>query len=196
MTMRTATPVLLVSLLLGLSASAIAGDRPDEKPKRSLAQARISASFESQDVVDVFQYLAEAGKMNVIVSPKVKGKISIRFEDRPALAALEQAVARLGACVEREDFGIYTVMPLAERPFESQHYSFRHWRPDATVGTTALLEAGIGPLVEREGGDWRYIEAENAIAFRASKTTVRAIVSILKAMDRPAKARTAAPAKR
>lgn len=68
------------------------------------------------DVIDAIQAIAEVGGANVIVSPKVKGKITISFADTPWKNALESVAQALGFKLVKEKFGIYTIVPAKEAP--------------------------------------------------------------------------------
>lgn len=186
---------LCVLALVGLVCSTAAGDPPgsEAKPAAAPGVPRITVAYESAEIIDVIQALASAGKMNVIVSPKVKGAVTIAFQERRPWEALEQVVARVGASLQEEDFGIFTVVPLSDVEVEEQYYRFRSWRPASSQKAAAFFEHGIGPLVRREGGTWRYIEADHALVFSASRTTLRAITVLLGALDQPALAPVRAP---
>ena len=43
----------------------------------------ISIDFKDVDIRDLFRFLAETGKMNLIVDPEVKGTVTIKMTDVP-----------------------------------------------------------------------------------------------------------------
>lgn len=74
----------------------------------------ISAHFDNTDVKQVLSVIAKAAEVNLIMSPKVKGTITLKLESVPWRAALDHVAATVGAKVIEEDFGILRVVPAAE----------------------------------------------------------------------------------
>lgn len=172
-----------------LVSSSLAGEEPAAKPASpTRLDARVTRDFQDVDVRKVIAELAKAGSLNVIVSPKVQGTVSISLKDRRALGALEQVVARVGAQVEPQDDGILRVIPRSEIELDSDYHRFRTWRPKQkgplAGAKDPLFRQAIDPLVRREGGHWRYVAEENALILSASKSTLRIIRTILAAVDR------------
>lgn len=192
--MRTALGIVLV---LFLSSSTWAGEPPasgdpaSRNPARSTGEAQpiqITESFKDVPVAQVVQKIARVGKLNVILSPKVKGSVSIELKACAPWVALEQVAARVGASYQVEGFGLSTIVSLAEAELVQGYHHFVSWRPRQTGplagANDPLFAHGIASLVLREGGQWRYIEADNAVVFSARASTVRAIETLLGAMDK------------
>jgi len=101
--MKTLSMLLAGVFLAALSAPALADDGPD-----------VTLQLEDADIIDVIQMIAGMAKVNVIVSPKVKGTVTVSFTNTPWRKALETVVRSKGHELVEEDFGIYTVLPKAE----------------------------------------------------------------------------------
>jgi hypothetical protein len=74
----------------------------------------ISLAFLDHDIRRAIQFIAESGRLNVIVSPEVRGSLTVTLHDVPAREALRQVAAALGFTVAEQDYGILRVGP-AER---------------------------------------------------------------------------------
>lgn len=93
-------------------------------PGRAEEGARISVVFEDAEAADVFANLAAFGGANLVVSPKVKGRITLKLAGVPWRHALETVAKSLGARVIQEPHGILRVVPKGRDPKANE------WRAD------------------------------------------------------------------
>lgn len=106
--MRALCLLLVLGLAAGMPPAARAEDAPAEETKN------VSLVLHDVDVIDAIEKLATMAGKNVVVSPKVKGKVTLEFNDTPFLKALQQVAAACGCGVQVEGFGVYTVAPNEE----------------------------------------------------------------------------------
>lgn len=115
----------------------------------------ITMSFTDLDINEVITAIADAANANVIVSPKVEGKITLTLRDTPWRASLEYVVQTLGYALVEEDYGIMRVVPVDELTLEEDYYRFRFLRPPAPykgVMATSGSGGGGGGTVGAGGG--------------------------------------------
>ena len=73
---------------------------------------RVTFSFENEDITKVVGVIATYSGANIVVSPDVKGKVTVTLKNIPWRDALEQIVKTLeGYAVVEEDRGILRVVP-------------------------------------------------------------------------------------
>lgn len=73
--------------------------------------ARVTLNVRDADVREVIARIAQAGKASVILSPKVKGMITLSIRDVSWHAALASVCATLHLVIVREDSGILRIHP-------------------------------------------------------------------------------------
>lgn len=184
--LRIALALILIPLL---GSPCLAEDKP-------ASNARITLKMKDAELVEVITAIANAAKANVIMSPKVSGRVSIDVRDVHWLQALKQTARARGFFVAEEEFGIFRVFPREERPLEQDYYRFQRWRPrvpkpgpgvDPALAMPAALRACV-VLLQLDDGNLRYIPQENAAIFIGSRGTVRAMKLLLAALDHAAPA--------
>ncbi len=89
----------------------------------------ISITFTDREITEVITAIAEFAGANVIVSPKVTGKITLALNETPWRASMEAVVRTLGFALVEEDYGIMRVVPRNELALEQDYYRFRYLRP-------------------------------------------------------------------
>ena len=107
---RFLTPVLAIAYLL-VAASAItpvvADDKDPSQPIKTL-------QFQSADIKSVFSFLADYGHVNVVVSPKVTGSVTIRVSNVTWRQAMDIISRTYDLAIVQEDSTLYQVLPAAD----------------------------------------------------------------------------------
>lgn len=105
----------------------------------------IDFSFTDREITEVITAIADFARANVIVSPKVAGKITLSLHGTPWRESLEQVVSTLGYALVEHDYGILKVVPRDELELDSDYYRFRYLRPPAPYkGVMAAQTSGSG----------------------------------------------------
>jgi type II secretory pathway component GspD/PulD (secretin) len=135
---------LPIVLLLGLPCLAEDPPKKDVQgpapTKASVSQKRITISFVDQDIKEVINQIATFVKVNVIVSPDVKGTVTLKVRDAPWRDVLTHAVGLCGAVLVEESHGIFRVTPRVRR-----RPGHRHIGPMAGhLGPLAADAPGVG----------------------------------------------------
>lgn len=91
-------------------------------------------AFENTDIQKVIDTIAKIAGANIVVSPMVKGPITLRLKDVPWRDALDAAVKTLGFVVVEEDRGILRVVPASaiKDDLEMASFTLRYIRPRST----------------------------------------------------------------
>ncbi len=126
----TALGIALAALVL--LAAPVASHAEDGVGKR------MDLSFEDAPIRTVITQIAEHAGANVIMSPKLRGAITLKLHNVPWRDALEQVARAVGARVLEEDYGILRVLPAAEAPTEKQFVKIHDVRD--------LMQAGVHVL--------------------------------------------------
>src|SRR5262245_4282660 len=74
---------------------------------------RITFAFENADIKKVIDTIAKISGANIVVSPEVKGEITLRLKNIPWRDTLDAAVKTLGFVVVQEGRGILRVVPAS-----------------------------------------------------------------------------------
>ncbi len=107
---RFLKPVLGVVYLL-VAATAVTPVVADEKDP---SQPIKTLQFQSADIRSVYSFLADYGKVNVVVSPKVEGSVTIRINEVTWRQAMDIVARTYDLAVVEEDSSLYHVLPMVE----------------------------------------------------------------------------------
>jgi type IV pilus assembly protein PilQ len=137
--------------------------------------------FQGDDVGAVLRLLARQAKINMVVSEKVAGTVTMRLEDVTALQAVAIIVKAKGLFMANID-NVYYVKTGEERtdePTESDNYQFSYARAKEVQ---SLIDGQLG------GKDHSAIdERTNTIFYRVTRANMENIRKLLAQVDRPTK---------
>lgn len=167
---------------------------------------RVTFSFENEDVKKVVSVIATYSGANIVVSPQVKGTITVNLKNIPWRDALEQIVKTLGYAVVEEDRDILRIVPRADlqQQLETRVIRLKFIRPpspyrayinseytkeniDAYDSKTPekefpVLEA-LQAAVETEGGTIQYDRFSNSIIARGTKPALDNLLNLVQQID-------------
>jgi len=90
----------------------------------------IEMGFENEDIGKVIKAIAEYAGANVLVSPEVKGTVTLKLKNAPWRAALRDVVETVGKySLVESDYGVLRVVPTSALELGSATYVFRYMRP-------------------------------------------------------------------
>jgi len=103
---------------------------------------RLTFNFRDADVKVVIDMIARVSAANIIVSPEVKGSITLSINNVPWNDVLEAVVKTLGFVTVRENFGIIRIIHPDEllKQMETRVFKLNYIQPPPTY--TAKLEQG------------------------------------------------------
>lgn len=95
---------------------------------------RVYFAFENTDIQKVIDTIAKISGANIIVSPEVKGNLTLRLKNIPWRDALEASVKTLGFVVVEEARGVLRVVPAAniQQDLVMETFPLRYVRPNST----------------------------------------------------------------
>jgi len=167
---------------------------------------RVTFSFENEDVKKVVSVIATYSGANIVVSPAVKGTVTVNLKNIPWRDALEQIVKTLGYAVVEEDRGILRIIPREDlkQQLETRVMRLRFIRPPspyrAYLNTEYAKEKidaydsrkpesefpildALRTAVETEGGSIQYDRFSNSIVARGTKPALDNLVHLIQQMD-------------
>lgn len=104
--MRSLVTRTLVALaLLSLAAPALA---------RTPERARVDLVVKDADIRDVMTFLAKEGGVNIVCSPKVKGRVTVHLERVRVIDAIKVIAKVHGLDVSREASNVILLMTRSE----------------------------------------------------------------------------------
>lgn len=135
--------------------------------------------FQGDDVGQVLRLLARQAKVNLVVSEKTTGTVTMRLEDVTALQAISIIVKAKGLFMDKID-NVYYVKTATERtaePTESDNYQFSYARAkDIAPLIASQLASKDAPQVD---------ERTNTIFFRETRSNIDNIRKMLLQVDKP-----------
>jgi type IV pilus secretin PilQ/predicted competence protein len=137
--------------------------------------------FQGDDVGAVLRLLARQAKINMVVSEKVAGTVTMRLEDVTALQAVSIIVKAKGLFMANIDnvYYVKTAEERTEEPTESDNYQFSYAR---AKDVQALIDGQLG------GKDHSAIdERTNTIFYRVTRANKENIHTLLAQVDKPTK---------
>ena len=165
---------------------------------------RVTFSFENEDVKKVVSVIATYSGANIVVSPDVKGLVTVNLKNIPWRDALEQIVKTLGFVVVSEDRGILRVIPLGDlqRQLETRVIRLKYIRPpspyraylnteyaketikapDSLKADFPILEA-LKAAVDTEGGTILYDRVTNSLVARGTKPALDNLLNLIGQLD-------------
>lgn len=87
------------------------GKEPAKKAAASYGGRRVSIDLQNAEIQALFRLLSEVSGMNIVLSPEVKGKISLRMQNVPWDQALDTAL-EVNALGKKITGSVITVFPL------------------------------------------------------------------------------------
>ncbi|MHC4974041.1 MAG: type II secretion system protein GspD [Planctomycetota bacterium] len=167
---------------------------------------RVTFSFENEDIKKVVSVIATYSGANIVVSPAVKGTITVNLKNIPWRDALEQIVKTLGYAVVEEDRDILRIIPREDlkQQLETRVVRLKYIRPPspyrAYLNTEyakdniqpynsvtpekdfPLLEA-LKTAVESESGTVMYDRVTNSVIARGTKPALDNLISLVQQID-------------
>jgi type IV pilus secretin PilQ/predicted competence protein len=137
--------------------------------------------FQGDDVGAVLRLLARQAKINMVVSEKVAGTVTMRLEDVTALQAVAIIVKAKGLFMANIDnvYYVKTGEERTEEPTESDNYQFSYAR---AKDVQSLIDGQLG------GKDHSAIdERTNTIFYRVTRANMENIHKLLAQVDKPTK---------
>lgn len=147
-------------------------------PTLSPTAARMN-EFQGDEIGLVLRTLARQAKMNLVVSEKVQGTVTLRLEDKTPREAIEVIVTAKGLVMDEVN-GVYFIKTPEERakePTEAANYTFAYAKADTVMPLLqAQLQSGLAPQFDAR---------TNTIFYREAKSNLDKIALFLATIDRP-----------
>ena len=167
-------------LILALAVPTLAEDPP---AKVRGIDKPVSLEFKDHPVGKVVEAIARFAELNVILSPDVvKERVTVSFRGVPAGKALEQVAEAAGAGFVEEAHGIFRMVKKDKLQRVEEYYRFQHLPRTSGLPMPVALEALSRTLPE--GAAMRYVPQQNAVILSAREDQAKALVTVLKALDR------------
>jgi len=167
---------------------------------------RVTFSFENEDIKKVVSVIATYSGANIVVSPAVKGTITVNLKNIPWRDALEQIVKTLGYAVVEEDRDILRIIPREDlkQQLETRVVRLKYIRPPSPYRAylnTEYAKDNIQPYnsaqpekdfplldalktaVEAENGTVTYDRVTNSIIARGTKPALDNLTSLVQQID-------------
>jgi type IV pilus assembly protein PilQ len=167
---------------------------------------RVTFSFENEDIKKVVSVIATYSGANIVVSPAVKGTITVNLKNIPWRDALEQIVKTLGYAVVEEDRAILRIVPRDDlkQQLETRVLRLKYIRPPspyrAYLNTEYAKEkiepydaktpeadfpilSALKTAVETENGTVTYDRVTNSIIARGTKPALDNLISLVQQID-------------
>ncbi|MDI6839940.1 MAG: secretin N-terminal domain-containing protein [bacterium] len=168
--------IIICILMLGLIVSTL-----------SLAQQErerlISLSFENADVRTVLRTFAELGKVNIVASEKVSGRVTLRLEDVPWEQAF-QTVLQVHGLTAVEQKGIIGVITMEESEEQKRIIPLETKILRIKYAKASSIENAISPMLT-ERGKSKVDERTNSLIICDIPTTVSNIERFVDKIDTP-----------
>ena len=182
---------VLLAMSFGLWAvvSAQSEGSPDEPIK--------NLQFQSADIRSVLRFLADYGKVNVVVAPEVEGTVTIKLSDVQWRTAMDIIGRTYGLAIVDEDAGYVRVL-TAENYRKEQSESEMHKKAQRELVEleTRILQISNSVSEEivkttksllSERGEAISDKRSNSIIIREVPANMDKVISYVKELDKPAK---------
>jgi len=93
-----APPPVIVAEMPALPVQAVVSDSSSSAASQ-IRGGRVTLSAANADLRDVLTLLANAADVNLVVGPDVRGRISVRFQNVPAIDALYAVIEQAGLSI-------------------------------------------------------------------------------------------------
>jgi len=167
---------------------------------------RVTFSFDNEDIKRVVSVIATYSGANIVVSPAVKGNVTVNLKNIPWRDALEQIVKTLGYAVVEEDRGILRIVPREDlkQQLETRVIRLKYIRPPAPYRAYLASEytkEKIDPYdsktpekdfpildalkiaVEDDGGAVSYDRVTNSLIARGTKPALDNLLQLVQQID-------------
>lgn len=167
---------------------------------------RVTFSFENEDIKKIVSVIATYSGANIVVSPAVKGTLTVNLKNIPWRDALEQIVKTLGYAVVEEDRDILRIVPREDlkQQLETRVVRLRYIRPPSpyraylnTEYAKSSIQAfdsrnpekefpildALKEAVVTEGGTVKYDRASNSIVARGTKPALDNLLNLVQQID-------------
>ncbi len=135
--------------------------------------------FQGDEIGLVLRTLARQAKMNIVVSEKVQGTVTLRLEDKTPAEAIAVIVQAKGLVMDEMNgvFFIKTQEERAKEPTEAASYTFAYASAEKILPLLqAQLQSGLAP---------QFDPRTNTIFYREAKSNLANILLFLETIDRP-----------
>jgi type IV pilus secretin PilQ/predicted competence protein len=135
--------------------------------------------FQGDDITLVLRTLARQARMNIVVSDKVQGTVTLRLEDKTPREAIEVIVAAKGLVMDELNgvFFIKTTEERAKEPTEGASYTLSYAKAeDVSKLLRDQLASGIAPQFDAR---------TNTVFYREGRSNLERIHLFLETIDRP-----------
>ena len=167
---------------------------------------RVTFSFDNEDVKVIVSTIADYSGANIVVSPEVKGKLTVNLKNIPWRDALEQIVKTLGYAVVEEDRNILRIVPLGDliKQLDTRVIRLKYIRPPSPYRAYLNSEytkeeiqpysskkpesdfpilGALKTAVETEGGTIQYDRVTNSIIARGTKPALDNLLNLIQQID-------------
>ena len=167
---------------------------------------RVTFSFENEDIKKVVSVIATYSGANIVVSPAVKGSITVNLKNIPWRDALEQIVKTLGYAVVEEDRDILRIVPREDlkQQLDTRVIRLKYIRPPSPYRAYLKSEyakerieaynskkpeedfpilQALKTAVETEGGTIQYDRSSNSIIARGTKPALDNLLNLVQQID-------------
>ncbi len=167
---------------------------------------RVTFSFDNEDVTRIVSTIADYSGANIVVSPEVKGSLTVNLKNIPWRDALEQIVKTLGYAVVEEDRNILRIVPLGDlvKQLDTRVLRLKYIRPPSPYRAYLNSEytkeeiqsysstkpendfpilAALKTAVETEGGTIEYDRFTNSIIARGTKPALDNLHNLVQQID-------------
>ncbi len=145
------------------------------------ASGRSLNEFQGDDIAQVLRLLARQAKVDLVVSEKIVGTVTMRLENKTPLETIKIICNSKGLIVEQTD-GVYYVKTQEEKlkePTDSAFYTFSYAMVDKAA---PLLKTQL-----QSGADPQMDSRTNTVFFRETKSNLANVMMFLKTIDMPTK---------
>lgn len=135
--------------------------------------------FQGDDIGQVLRLLARQAKINLVLSEKVTGTITMRLENVTPMEAIKVIVSAKGLIIDdvHDVYYVKTSEEKAKEPTESAFYTFSYATADKVAPLLAgQLQGGVAPQVDVR---------TNTIFYREASSNLRNIKLFLQTIDTP-----------
>jgi type IV pilus secretin PilQ/predicted competence protein len=135
--------------------------------------------FQGDEIGLVLRTLARQARMNIVVSEKVQGTVTLRLEDKTPREAVEVIVAAKGLVMD-ELGGVFFIKTPEERqrePAEAASYTFAYGTAERIV---PLLQSQL-----QSGLPAQFDPRTNTVFYREAKSNLEKIRFFLETVDKP-----------
>lgn len=180
---------LAMSFCLWAVVSAQSEGSPDEPIK--------SLQFQSADIRSVLRFLADYGKVNVVVAPEVDGTVTIKLSDVAWRTAMDIIGRTYGLSIVDEDAGYIRVL-TAENYRKEQSEREKHKKEQRELvdletriikisnsASEEIVKTAQSLLTER--GEAISDKRSNSIILREVPANIDKVISYVMELDKPAK---------